>query len=119
MKVLVVEDDSLNRKLVSEILRRSGYTVIAASNAGEGIRIAREEQPALVLMNVQFFGGMDGLVAARQLKEDNSTKHIRVVAITNFTDREDERRIYEAGCAAYVANPIRFHELLQTVSSFA
>ncbi|KWT76806.1 response regulator [Candidatus Magnetominusculus xianensis] len=118
MKILVVEDDFLNRKLVSEILRRSGYTVLAASNAGDGIRIAKEQQPALVLMDIDLHALNDGLSAAKQLKQDDTTKHINVVAITDYTNRGTEMRIYDAGCDAYVANPISCKALLDTISSF-
>ncbi|MBF0318502.1 MAG: response regulator [Nitrospirae bacterium] len=117
MKVLIVEDNPINMKLASEILRRSGYMVLEATNADDGLRIAKEEQPALVLMDIQL-PGMDGLTATRRLKQDGLTRHIKVVALTAFAMKGDEERMYEAGCDGYVSKPIRYKEFLETVSSF-
>ncbi|MEO5359943.1 MAG: response regulator [Nitrospirota bacterium] len=117
MKVLIIEDNPLNMKLAAEILRRSGYTVLEAVNAVDGIKAAKEEQPTLVLMDIQL-PGMDGLTATRLLKQDMETKHIKVVALTAFAMKGDEERMREAGCDGYVSKPIRYKEFLDTVSSF-
>ncbi|MBF0458973.1 MAG: response regulator [Nitrospirae bacterium] len=117
MKILVIEDNPLNMKLAVEILHRSGYTVLEAENAADGIRIAKEEQPALVLMDIQL-PGIDGLTATRMLKQDDETRHIKVVALTAFAMKGDDARMFEAGCDGYVSKPIRYKEFLATVSSF-
>ncbi|MBF0554247.1 MAG: response regulator [Nitrospirae bacterium] len=116
-KILIIEDNPLNMKLASEILRRSGYKVLEAGNATDGIRIAKEDQPAVILMDIQL-PGIDGLTATKMLKQDDLTKHIRVVALTAFAMKGDEERMIEAGCDGYVSKPIRYKEFLETVSSF-
>jgi two-component system cell cycle response regulator DivK len=116
-KVLIVEDNPINMKLATEILRRSGYTVLEAADAVDGIRIAKEAQPDLVLMDIQL-PGMDGLTATKMLKGDDKTRHIKVVALTAFAMKGDEERMIEAGCDGYVSKPIRYKEFLETVSSF-
>ncbi|MBF0487045.1 MAG: response regulator [Nitrospirae bacterium] len=116
-KILIVEDNPLNMKLVSEVLRRSGYTVFEADNATDGIRIAEEAQPTVILMDIQL-PGIDGLTATTILKQDNSTRHIKVVALTAFAMQGDEQRMREAGCDGYVSKPIRYKEFLETISSF-
>ncbi|MCG6551007.1 MAG: response regulator [Candidatus Magnetominusculus sp. LBB02] len=117
MTILVVEEDALSRKLVSEILRRNGHVVFGASDGNEGIRIAKEQRPALALINAQLYGELDGRTTAKQLKQDNTTRH--VVAITDFTGTDVERRIFESGYDAFVSTPITRYELLQTISSFS
>ncbi|MBF0516520.1 MAG: response regulator [Nitrospirae bacterium] len=104
-------------KLAAEILRRTGYTVLEAVNAADGIAMAKEEQPVLVLMDIQL-PGMDGLSATRILKQDEQTRDIKVVALTAFAMKGDEQRMREAGCDGYVSKPIRYKEFLETVSSF-
>ncbi|MCG6550918.1 MAG: response regulator [Candidatus Magnetominusculus sp. LBB02] len=117
MKVLIIEDNPLNMKLAAEILRRSGYDVVEAVNAADGIRLAKEDQPALILMDIQL-PGVDGLTATKILKQDEETKHIKVVALTAFAMKGDEQRMREAGCDGYVSKPIRYKEFLETISSF-
>jgi len=118
MKVLVIEDNPVNMKLTSDLLTKTGYTVLQASDAETGIRMARQAAPRLILMDIQL-PGMDGLTAARLLKCDDSTKDIPIIALTAFAMRGDEERMLAAGgCDAYIAKPIRYKVLLDTVTSF-
>lgn len=113
-KVLVVEDTPANMKLAVFLLEKAGYAVLQADNASDGIALAREHRPALVLMDIQL-PGMDGLEATRLLKEDAATRGIKIIALTAFAMKGDEERILAAGCDGYIAKPIRYQEFLATV----
>jgi two-component system cell cycle response regulator DivK len=112
--ILVIEDMPANMKLATLLLRREGYEVLQATNAHDGIALAREHRPALILMDIQL-PGMDGLDATRILKADQATRAIPVVALTAFAMKGDEDRILAAGCDGYVAKPIQYKLFLATV----
>ena len=114
--VLVVEDTPVNMKLVAMLLQKEGYGVLQARTAEEGIALARDKRPALVLMDVNL-PGVDGLQATRILKSDERTKAIPVVAVTALAMQGDEERIRAAGCDGYVAKPIRYRQFLQEVAN--
>jgi len=114
-RVLVIEDNPSNMKLVALILGSMGHTVIEANEAIEGIRLAQAEVPDLILMDIQL-PGMDGLEATRRLKADAGTQHIKVVALTAFAMRGDEERMRAAGCDDYIAKPIRHAEFVERVT---
>lgn len=116
MKVLVIEDNPTNMRLTHFMLESWGYEVLEAVDADMGIRIAREEQPGLILMDVQL-PGMDGLTATRILKLDSKTRHIKIIAVTAFAMKGDEERILAAGCDAYVAKPVRHMELQEKIEA--
>jgi two-component system cell cycle response regulator DivK len=115
-KVLIVEDNTVNMQLASFILQSAGYTVLCARDAEAGLTIARAEQPALILMDIQL-SGMDGLEATGLLKRDDTTRVIPVIALTALAMKGDEERIRAAGCDGYIAKPMRYKELLQVVAS--
>jgi len=118
MKILVIEDHPVNMKLTSDLLAKTGYTVLQASEAETGIRMARQDAPRLILMDIQL-PGMDGLTAARLLKNDERTRDIPIIALTAFAMKGDEKRILATGCCdAYIAKPIRYKIFLETVASF-
>lgn len=113
--VLVVEDNPTNMKLAVMILEHAGYRVLRAEDAADGIALAREQTPGLVLMDIQL-PGMDGLDATRILKADSSTRDIPVVALTAFAMTGEEARIRAAGCDGYIAKPIDYHLFLAEVA---
>lgn len=113
--VLVVDDDAVNRLLVTDLLEDDGYRVRAVTNGADAIAAVHEELPALVLMDVQM-PVMDGLEATRRLKADPTTRDVPVVALTALGSEGDERRCLDAGCDAYLAKPIRLPELLAMVA---
>lgn len=117
MRILVVEDNPANLKLVVFLLEEAGYSVLTATDAAEAIELAGAEMPDLVLMDVQL-PGMDGLEATRRLKADASTRHIPVVALTAFAMKGDEDRIRAAGCDGYIPKPIRYQSFLGEVGQF-
>jgi two-component system, cell cycle response regulator DivK len=109
-KVLVIEDDARNLMLVRDILHYNGYTVLEASNGQEGINLAREQMPDLILMDVQM-PNVDGITAGRILKSDPATNKIKLVALTSFAMKGDREKIIEAGFDDYIAKPINTREL--------
>lgn len=114
-RILIVEDNAANMKLVVFLLKKEGYEVMQAIDAEDGIRIAHKQLPALILMDVQL-PGMDGLTATRLLKSDVATRHIKIVALTAFAMCGDQEKIEAAGCDGYIAKPIRYKEFLKVVA---
>jgi two-component system cell cycle response regulator DivK len=115
-KVLVVEDNAGNMKFTTFLLESAGHTVIGAATAETGIALAREEQPNLILMDIQL-PGMDGLEATGLLKRADATRSIPVIALTALTMKGDEERIRAAGCDGYIAKPMRYKDFLTLVAA--
>jgi two-component system cell cycle response regulator DivK len=114
--VLVVEDNPANMTLATFLLKSVGYVVLSASDAEAGLALARDEQPDLVLMDIQL-PGMDGLQATAVLKADAMTRDIPVIALTALAMKGDEERIRAAGCDGYIAKPLAYREFLATVAA--
>jgi two-component system cell cycle response regulator DivK len=114
--ILVVEDNPANMKLAVLVLETAGHTVLSATDAEGGLALARGEQPDLILMDIQL-PGMDGLEVVAQLKRDDSTRAIPVIALTALAMKGDEERIRAAGCEGYVAKPMHYAALLATIST--
>jgi two-component system, cell cycle response regulator DivK len=115
-RVLVVEDNAANLKLATFLLESAGHMVISAPDAEVGLALARDEQPNLILMDIQL-PGMDGLEATALLKRDPATRDIPVIALTALAMKGDEERIRAAGCDGYVAKPLDYKSFLATVTS--
>ena len=115
-KVLIVEDNATNMTLAIFLLKSAGHTVLSATDAEAGLTIARAERPNLILMDIQL-PGMDGLEATAQLKRDDATRAIPVIALTALAMKGDEERIRAAGCDGYIAKPMRYQEFLATVAA--
>jgi two-component system, cell cycle response regulator DivK len=115
-KVLIVEDNPANMRLAVFLLESAGHTVLGATDAEAGLTLAREEHPDLILMDIQL-PGIDGLEATRQLKADEETRAIPVIALTALAMKGDEERIRAAGCDGYIAKPIRYQEVLGMVAA--
>jgi two-component system cell cycle response regulator DivK len=115
-KVLIVEDNPANMTLAIFLLRSAGYTVLSATDAETGLGLARDEQPDLVLMDIQL-PGMDGLQATGLLKRDEATRDIPVIALTALAMKGDEERIRAAGCDGYIAKPLAYKDFLATISA--
>lgn len=115
--ILIVEDNDCNRLLMSDILNYHGYTVLEARNGVEGIETARKHRPDLVLMDIQM-PIMDGFTAARILKDDPSTRQLRLIAITSFAMHGDREKILAAGFDDYIAKPIAIREFPRTIQSY-
>ena len=109
-RILVVEDNPANMKLTTLLLHSAGHAVLSAVDAETALRLARGEQPDLILMDIQL-PGMDGLTATTILKGDPATACIPVVALSALAMKADEERSQTAGCDAYIAKPLRYRGL--------
>jgi CheY-like chemotaxis protein len=105
VRVLVVEDNTLNLELTTELLGGRGYIVLKARTAEEGLRLARAERPSLILLDIRL-PGMDGMAAVRALKRDAETRAIPTVAMTAQAMSGDEAAALAAGFDAYITKPI-------------
>lgn len=117
MKILIIEDNPINLKLVRDFLRNTDYELLSCNNAEQGIEMAKEEQPDLILMDIRM-PKLDGLAATRMLKGDELTKHIKIVAVTAYAMKGDKERILAAGCDGYLAKPFLHKEFISLVHSF-
>jgi two-component system, cell cycle response regulator DivK len=114
-RILVVEDNAANMKLAQLLLRNAGHGVLAASDAEAGLAMARDEQPDLILMDVQL-PGMDGLAATALLKKDPLTCAIPIIALTAMAMKDDREKTRLAGCDAYISKPLRYNELYEAIN---
>jgi two-component system cell cycle response regulator DivK len=114
-RILVVEDNPKNLKLVRDVLTYAGYEVVEATSGEEGVRRALETVPDLILMDLQL-PGIDGAEALRQIRM--SEKQVPVVAVTAFAMNNDRTRAFDAGFDGYVEKPISVRALPQQVSDF-
>jgi two-component system, cell cycle response regulator DivK len=114
--VLVVEDNPANMTLAVFLLESAGHTVLSATDAEAGLTLARDEQPSLILMDIQL-PGMDGLEATVMLKQDDATHTIPVIALTALAMKGDEERIRAAGCDGYIAKPLAYRDFLAVISA--
>jgi two-component system, cell cycle response regulator DivK len=115
-KVLIVEDNAANMRLAIFLLESAGHSVINAMDAEAGLTLARDEQPQLILMDIQL-PGMDGLEATRLLKHDEATRGIPVIALTALAMKGDEERIRAAGCDGYIAKPLVYKDFLAVIAA--
>jgi CheY-like chemotaxis protein len=115
--ILVIEDNAKNLKLVRDVLCHDGYDVIEAGTAEDGIKLAIERRPSLVLMDIQL-PGMDGMEAVKVLKHDERTASVPVVAVTAFAMKDDRSRALDAGFDGYLEKPISLQSLRAEVRSF-
>ena len=113
-EILIVEDNEKNMKLVRDVLQAKGYTTIEAVTGEDGVRLAKERGPALVLMDIQL-PGINGIEALRQLRADPSTASIPVIAVTASVMASDRRNITDAGFDDYVSKPLNLKEFLDAV----
>jgi two-component system cell cycle response regulator DivK len=102
--------------LATFLLESAGHIVLTATDAETGLRLARDEHPTLILMDIQL-PGMDGLEVTLKLKRDDATRAIPVIALTALAMKGDEERIRAAGCDGYIAKPMRYREFLATIAA--
>jgi len=115
--ILIVEDNEKNLKLVRDLLQVSGYQTLESETAEEGIIIARESQPSLILMDIQL-PGMNGIEALKVLRADPITQKIPVIAVTASVMTEDSKNIIAAGFNSYQRKPIEIKGFLDEVRRF-
>jgi two-component system cell cycle response regulator DivK len=113
---LIVEDNEKNMKLVRDVLNAKGYATLEAVTGEDGVRLAKEHLPVLVLMDIQL-PGINGIEALRQLRADPATAAIPVIAVTASVMASDRRNIVDAGFDGYVGKPLNLKEFLDAVAS--
>jgi two-component system cell cycle response regulator DivK len=112
--ILIVEDNPKNLKLVRDTLQVKGYQTIATETGEEGVRIAQERRPALILMDIQL-PGISGIEALQRLRADRVTRSIPVVAVTASVMAQERQKVMAAGFDGFQGKPISVRELLETV----
>jgi two-component system, cell cycle response regulator DivK len=115
--ILVVDDNPVNLKLACALLKRNGYEVCTAADAGEALSVLRDVHPHLILMDIQL-PDIDGLTLTRHIKADSTTRDIVIVALTAYAMKGDERKARDAGCDGYIPKPIETRTFINTVSRF-
>ena len=112
--ILIVEDNEKNMKLVRDVLQAKGYTTIEAVTGEEGVRLATERKPDLILMDIQL-PGINGIDALRLLRANPDTAAIPAIAVTASVMQQDRKHITEAGFDGYLGKPLNLKEFLETV----
>jgi two-component system, cell cycle response regulator DivK len=115
--VLIVEDNDKNLELVQDILEFRGFRTLAASNGHQALELARSQQPSVILMDIQL-PDTDGVRVLLQLRADELTARIPVVALTAFAMADDRARLLRAGFDGYVAKPVDIRSLPETVLGY-
>jgi two-component system cell cycle response regulator DivK len=113
--ILIVEDNEKNMKLVRDVLQAKGYKTLEAVTGEDGVRLAKEHRPELVLMDIQL-PGINGIEALRQMRADPATASIPVIAVTASVMASDRRNITDAGFDGYVGKPLNLKEFLDAVA---
>jgi two-component system, cell cycle response regulator DivK len=115
--VLIVEDHELNMKLFHDLLQTRGYSILQARDGAEGLKLARQHRPDLIVMDVQL-PEISGLEVMKWIKSDDELTEIPIVAVTAFAMKGDEENIRAGGCDAYIAKPISVRNFLETIERF-
>jgi len=115
-KILLVEDNEMNRDMLSRRLERKGFELIMAKDGGEGVELTESSMPDLVLMDMSL-PVLDGWEATKRIKANNATKHIPVIALTAHAMSGDREKAIEAGCDEYDTKPIDLPRLLDKINS--
>jgi two-component system, cell cycle response regulator DivK len=116
-RILVVEDQEDNRRILRDLLTSVGYEVIEAVTGDEGVAMAGAHTPALILMDIQL-PGLDGYAATRRIKADPALRQIPIIAVTSYALSGDDLKAQQAGCDAYVSKPFSPRVLLAKIREF-
>jgi two-component system, cell cycle response regulator DivK len=116
-RILVIEDQEDNRRIVRDLFTSVGYEIIEAVNGEEGVTAAAAHVPDLILMDIQL-PGIDGYETTRQIKANPHLQHIPIIAVTSYALSGDDVKAYEAGCSGYVAKPFSPRALLAKIREY-
>ena len=114
-RILIVDDNAINLKLVAYLMKANGYTVETALDAESAIEAIRTNHPDVILMDIQL-PGIDGLELTRRLKADPETRDIVIVAVTAYAMKGDQAKALAAGCDDYITKPIDTRTLPETIA---
>lgn len=115
-KILVVEDNDRNRRLMRILLKSKGYEVIEATTGEEAMNYLKDQKPDLILMDIQL-PHTDGLELTKEIKSTEATSDIPIVAVTAYAMKGDRERILKAGCDGYISKPINTREVPLVIAS--
>jgi two-component system, cell cycle response regulator DivK len=115
-RILLVEDNEMNRDMLSRRLQRKGYQILTAESGEQGLSLAGQELPDLILMDISL-PEMDGWEAARRLKGDENTRHIPIIALTARALVSDQAKAFEVGCNDYDTKPVDFTRLTEKIEA--
>jgi two-component system cell cycle response regulator DivK len=115
--ILIVEDNEKNLKLVRDVLQFKGYKTIEAMTGNDGVKMAKEQKPDLVLMDIQL-PDIDGITALGQIRADPATEKMLVVAVSASVMPDDQQRIVASGFDDYITKPINVKNFVETVEKF-
>ena len=115
--VLIVEDNEKNMKLVRDILQHQGHTTLQAASGGEGVRMARESVPDLVLMDIQL-PDIDGITALREIRTDPALDSVPVLAVSASVMPDEQLKIVTSGFDAFITKPINLKQFRETVAHY-
>ena len=110
-KILLVEDNDLNRDMLSRRLQRRGYEIVAALDGEQGVAMAHSERPDLILMDISL-PGLNGWEATRRIRQDSATATIPIIALTAHAMAGDREKTMDAGCDEYETKPVELNTLL-------
>jgi len=116
-RILVIEDQEDNRRILCDLLTDRGYEIIEATTGLDGVSIAEKERPDLILMDIQL-PGIDGYEATRRIKANPTLHQIPIIAVTSYALSGDDAQALEAGCDAYVAKPFSPRALLAKIREY-
>lgn len=117
-KVLIIEDNELNLKLFCDLLAMEEHDVIVSRDGFNILETTLKERPDLILMDIQLNSGVSGLDLIQELKNNQHTKHIPIIAITAFAMRNDEERISRTGCDMYLSKPVSIKKFFESIDIF-
>ena len=114
-RILIVEDNPQNMRLLEMVLRAKNYTLLKATDGEEALDMAIREQPDLIIMDIQL-PKVSGLEVTRKLRETPAFSHTPIIAITAYAMKGDKERVIESGCDAYLSKPINTRELPEMIA---
>lgn len=116
-QILVIDDNAVNLKLMSELLTLDGFIIKTCFAAEEALVLLQSTLPQLILMDIAL-PGMDGLQLTHHLKSDERTRHLKIVAVTAFAMKSDQERITAAGCDGYISKPINTRTFITQIKTY-
>lgn len=116
-RILVVEDQEDNRRILRDLLASAGYEIVEAVTGKEGVSMAQMHRPDVIIMDIQM-PEMDGYEATRQIKANSALRDIPIIAVTSYALSGDDKKAYEAGCVDYITKPFSPRQLLAKIEEF-
>ena len=116
-RILVIEDQEDNRRIVRDLLARAGYEVLEAVSGDSGVAMAESQRPDLILMDIQL-PGLDGYQATRRIKANPELRQIPIIAVTSYALSGDDAKALQAGCDAYLSKPVSPRALMAKVREY-